>query len=303
MSRHVVPTVLVSIALASPCAAQIALPAHILPVMAKTSGVAGTDWVSSLSISNIGTETVDITALFFRENQDNFPLFVPNQELTVAPGATHTVSDVIGSWFPTEGDTKGFVVLYGEADGTTEDPFVLTVAGRIFNRADPDATYGQTVPAGELGLMVAPGISNLTGARWDDAVRSNVGVVNLSILPIDVIVTTYSADGTVLAAVNKRVRAFSLAQWSLPQLGVDTLVEPGRIAIEVDPTTITWDPCLSEELELDDLQGIFMSYLSRVDQATGDAEFVLGQSDWYEYLALCGDILPVIPTQLLVSDR
>jgi hypothetical protein len=209
------------------------------------------------------------------------------------------VSDVIGEWFPNQGNTKGFVVLYGEADGADEDPFLLTVAGRIFNRADPDATYGQAVPPGELGLMVAPGASNLPGAQWDEAVRTNIGVVNLSLLPTDVNITTYAADGSMLASVTRRVRAFSLTQWSLPQLGIDALVNPGRVVVEVDPATITWDPCLSEELELEDLRGIFMTYLSRVDQATGDAEFVLGQSDWNEYLNLCGDILPALPAQLL----
>lgn len=134
-------------------------------------------------------------------------------------------------------------------------------------------------------------------------VRSNVGVVNLSIFPMDVIITTFGADGTALASVNRRVKSFSLSQWSLSQLGVGTLSTPGRVEVQVDPDSITWDPCFGEEPDLNDLQGIFMTYLSRVDQVTGDAEFVLGSSDWYEYIALCEEMPSIIPAHLLFSAR
>jgi hypothetical protein len=298
MTRSTVLTVVIGVAVAAPCAAQIALPIHIMPVMAKVSGAADTDWVSSLSVSNISGEPADVTALFFEENRNNIPLFGPSHEFTVSAGATVTVDDVLGEWFPDQGDTKGFLVLLGEAPGAEEDPFLLTATGRIFNNADPSATYGQTVPPGELGLMVAPGASNLPGARSDDAVRSNVGVVNLSLFPLDIIISVFDADGHEVLSAERRVRAFSLMQWSLSNLGVGSLTVPGRVRIHVDPETVTWDPCFSEEPDIDDLQGIFMTYLSRVDQTTGDAEFVLGQSDWYDYLALCGDELPVAASRV-----
>ena len=303
MNRRTAIAIVMGIAFALPCAAQIALPIQVLPVMAKVSGAAGTDWMSSLSISNIGQERADVTALFFRENQNNIPLLGPSHDFSIGPGETLTADDVLGEWFPSEGNTKGFLVVFGEAEGSDEDPFMLTVAGRVFNNADPNATYGQTVPSGVLGLMVVPGASNLPGVRSDDIVRSNVGVVNFSLFPLDVIITTFGADGTVLASVNRQVRSFSLSQWSLSQLGVGTLSTPGRVQVQVDPDSITWDPCFGEEPDIDDLQGIFMTYLSRVDQVTGDAEFVLGQSDWYDYLALCEETPSVIPAHLLLSAR
>ncbi len=303
MNRKTAIIVVITVALASPCAAQIALPIQILPVMAKVSGAAGTDWMSSLSVSNIGSETANVTALFFREDQNNIPLLGPSHEFILGAGETLTVDDVLGDWFPAQGNTKGFLVVFGEAEGSDDDPFMLTVAGRVFNNADPTATYGQVVPSGVLGLMLAPGASNLPGARSDDFVRSNVGVVNLSIFPMDVIITTFGADGTALASVTRRVKSFSLSQWGLSQLGVGTLSTPGRVEVQVDPDSITWDPCFGEEPDLNDLQGIFMTYLSRVDQVTGDAEFVLGSSDWYDYIALCEETPSIIPTHLLFSAR
>ena len=303
MNRKTAIAMVMGVAFALPCAAQIALPIQVLPVMAKLSGSADTDWMSSLSISNIGQERADVTALFFRENQNNIPLLGPSHEFSIGPGETLTADDVLGEWFPAEGNTKGFLVVFGEAEGSDEDPFMLTVAGRVFNNADPNATYGQTVPSGVLGLMVAPGASNLPGVRSDDLVRSNVGVVNFSIFPLDVIITTFGADGMALASVNRQVRSFSLSQWSLSQLGVGTLSTPGRVEVQVDPDSITWDPCFGEEPDIDDLQGIFMTYVSRVDQVTGDAEFILGQSDWYNYVALCEETPSVIPAHLLFSAR
>lgn len=292
MHRKYVIAVLVVVAVAAPSLAQVALPIHVVPAIAKLRGAAGTDWMSSLSISNVSSEAANVSVMFFRENQTNVPLLVPTEQLMIGAGETATVEDVLGTWFPSQGDTKGFLVLWGEAPGTDEDPFLLTVAGRVFNNANPSATYGQAVPSGVLAVAVAPAISNLPGARFDDAVRSNVGVVNLSILPLDVIISVFAADGSLVATTTRQVRSFSLSQWSLAQLGAPALSPPGRVEVKVDPASISWDPCLGADPQLDDLQGIFLSYLSRVDQVTGDAEFVLGQSDWFDYLELCGSPLP-----------
>jgi len=303
MANRAVPTVVFAtlLAVASPSVAQIALPIHIFPVMAKLSGQAGTDWVSSASISNISDFEVTATALFFEEDQNNIPLLGPSHDFTLAPGTTTTVDDLLGSWFPSQGNTKGFLVVFGESDGGDDDPFMLTAAGRIFNNANPLATYGQTIPSSVLGLVVAPGVAGLPGARNDDAVRSNVGVVNLSILPIAVIITTYGSDGSVVASVQKNVKTFSLGQWSMSQLGVPSLSSPGRVEVQIDPDTITWDPCIGEDPDIDDLQGIFLAYISRVDQVTGDAEFVLAQNDWSSYLTLCGEQPTAIPVERLFS--
>jgi hypothetical protein len=63
----------------------------------------------------------------------------------------------------------------------------------------------------------------------------------------------------------------------------------------VDPDTIFWDPCFGEEPELDDLQGIFLAYVSRVDEVTGDAEFILAQNNWSPYLEICGEQPEIVP--------
>jgi hypothetical protein len=290
--------------IAVPCAAQISLPIHLLPVVAKLEGAADTDWVSSVTVSNVGELEADVTALFFREERNNTPIFGPTHVFSLEAGETVTAEDVLGDWFPGQGDTKGFLLILGDAVGGGEqDQAVLAVKGRIFNNADPSATYGQTVPSSMLGLVVAPGHANLAGARSDPLVRSNVGVMNLGLAPLDLIISTYAADGSMLAAVRKSVRVFSLGQWSLGQLGVPELSTPGRVEVMVDPDSITWDPCFGDDPGLEDIRGIFLAYMSLVDGVTGDAEFVLGQNDWREYVELCGEPSRLLPRQLLLGPR
>jgi len=96
----------------------------------------------------------------------------------------------------------------------------------------------------------------------------------------------------VIASTTQRVKIFSMIQKSLQQLGVSELSTPGRVELRIDPDTITWDPCDIdlEELDLGSLKGLFIAYMSRGDQVTGDAEFILGSTDWREYVEECGGI-------------
>lgn len=280
----------VLLTLTLPCAAQIAAPAHIVPVIAKNSGVAGTDWMTSISLANVSDGTIDVTAAFLRENTPHVLPFVPLEEFPLAAGETLTVEDAMGTWFPNQGNTKGTLVLLGELRGAGDEDYAqLTAATRIFNNADPTATYGQGVVSSLLGVMVAPGRLVLPGARFDGAVRSNVGVVNLSATGTDFIISTYSATGTEIASVRKRVPAFSMSQWNLGQLGVPTMTTPGRVEVVIDPDTVTWDPCDMDPDNPDLEAGAFLAYMSRVDQATSDAEFQPGQGDWKAFIDLCGE--------------
>jgi len=278
------------LALAAPSVAQLAVPAHIIPVVAKNGGFGGAEWVTSISMSNLSDGTMDVTAAFLRENTPHIIPFVPLETFAMTAGETVTVEDALGTWFPGEGNTKGTLILLAELrDAGEEDYAQLTAATRIFNNADPAATYGQGVVSNLLGLMVAPGRLVLSGARSDEAVRSNIGVVNLSATGTDFIITTYAANGVEVSSVRQRVPAFSMRQWNLDQLGVLTMTVPGRVEVMIDPDTVTWDPC---DLDPEDpnLEGTaFFAYLSRIDQATADAEFQPGQSDWKAYTDLCGE--------------
>jgi len=266
--------------------AQIVSPFHILPVVAKVAGAAGTDWMTSLSISNVSDTSVNVTATFYKENTNHAPFMGPSHGVTIGAGRTLSVNDVLGDWFPNQGNTKGFLILMAEAAGGGDAN--LAVTGRVFNNANPNATYGQSIASNLLGFIFGTGSAVLTGARWDNRTRSNIGVINLSVQPLDLIITTYGANGAVVASVSKQVNTFSMAQWSLTQLGVSNLTPGGRVEVMVDPDSITWDPCDPLNGGFGAGYGMFMTYISRVDQATGDAEFAFGQSDWTRFEFDCG---------------
>lgn len=271
--------------------ADVVAPLHLIPVVAKISGAAGTDWMTDLSMANISEGSVLVTAMFFEENRSNSMMSVPTHTFTVGAGETMNVHDVLGSWFPGESNTKGALLLTGELMGE-EGEALLAVSTRVFNNADPSATYGQTVVSGFSGVVIAHGVSVLPGAQWDSRVRSNVGVLNISMFSLDVIITTYRSDGSIAGEVTRTIPSFSLRQWGLNDLGVGSLSTPGRVEVEIDPDTITWDPCAEDLDDMGDIPGVFEAYISRVDNTTGDAEFVLGQVDWTGYVLECGNEPP-----------
>jgi len=278
------------LALAGSAGAQMVSPMHIIPVIAKAQGEAGTDWQSDLAVSNVSAVAVTVRAAFFREATNNQFLYDFPVNVNVQPGETLMVADVLGTWFPSQGNnTKGVLFLLGEpAGGGSEDEVLLAVSSRTYNNADPNATYGQTVGSGLFNLVFGQGTSVLPGVRHDDRFRSNVGVVNLSPLAATLLVTTYDTTGAQRAQVTKTVESFSLRQWSLDSLGVSSL-GGGRVEVEIDPATITWDPCDPQYVP-GLAPGLFLAYLSKVDQATGDAEFGLGQVDWTGYAEECGEV-------------
>lgn len=107
------------------------------------AGAQGTDWMTNLFISNVSAEAVTVTGMFFRENTNN-TLFgnLVMHEVTLQAGQTLTVPDVLGSWFPGEGNTKGVFLLLADPLGGGGNDVSLAAAARIFNNADPSATYG-----------------------------------------------------------------------------------------------------------------------------------------------------------------
>jgi hypothetical protein len=244
--------------------------------------------MTSMSVSNVTDETVDVTAMFFRENTNNQPFAGPEHSFSLAAGQTTTVDDVLGSYFPGEGNTKGFLILLADAGGG--DDALIAATARVFNNANPNATYGQAVSSNLTAFVFGRGTAVMPGARWDGRARSNVGVVNLAFQPLDVVVTTYDAAGAVVSSVNRQVNTFSLAQWSLSQLGVSNLSPPGRVEVMVDPASIDWDPCDPLTWGPGMSPGLFMAYMSKVDQATGDAEFAYAQNDWTAFVDECGSL-------------
>ncbi len=268
--------------------AQFVAPLHLIPVVAKVGGVAGSDWRSDLSISNLSTSATQVGVKFFREETANF--WFPgtfDHQVTLSAGETLLVEDVLGSWFADEGNTKGALLVAATDVFISEEGSPLAVNSRTYDGADPDATFGQAVTSSLTNILVGPGRIVMTGARQDDRFRSNVGVLNLGLQASEVVVTIYDNSGAVVNEQTNTVQPLSLSQWPLSALGVATLDGGGRVDVRLAESAIPDDPC-QYEITLGLPVGIIMAYLSKADNATNDAEFVLGQVDWAEYAEECG---------------
>jgi len=203
--------------------------------------------------------------------------------VNVAAGETKTVEDILGTYFPAEGNTKGMLLVMADDNGA-ESP-MLAVTTRTYNAANPDATYGQTVPSNFIGVLFGLGRSVMPGASWDSRFRTNVGVCNIGPVPVAVVIDIYRPNGTLANSVTRTVESFSLRQWRLADLGVSNL-SGGRVEVRLDDSTQGWNPCDPGSVPF--LSSLLMTYFSKVDNATGDAEFGYGQAVWDDYADTCG---------------
>ncbi|MGC8916392.1 MAG: hypothetical protein ACP5NF_05375 [Thermoanaerobaculum sp.] len=262
--------------------------AHLIPVVAKLKGALGTDWVSDVAISSLEEKDFSVSLYYFPEKTDNAfpPVFSSGVLLT--EGRTTLLSDVIGTQFPSAGNsTKGMLLVMTNPtpDGTIPSPRIA-VTSRTYNNADPNRTYGQTVPS-SWALVWGGGKAVLSGVRQDSRFRTNIGVVNLSMgepAPprIKVRIQIYGPAGNLVQDKTMEVKSLSLEQWDLPRdLGVSSLAV-GRVEVSLAPDNPGYDRC---QVRTDPSAPgyAFLAYYSKVDNSSGDAEFGIGQLDWSAY--------------------
>jgi hypothetical protein len=260
-----------ALAVAIPAAGQEMLSIQFFPVVARGAGLAGTQWVTDLTVHNPMSETVTVGLQFFPANQDNlFNPFFPNS-ITLEPGETIMVADVLQEMFGYTGDIKGGLVLVADPQFIPTNPEGTVVLGvtRTYNVGSAEGTYGQTVPSLIASLNVGWASSFITGARNDGDFRSNLGIGSSSVIaPIRVYYRIMGPNGGVLVEGSKVIRVSSMNQWSFDQLGVGTVDGPLTVELWLDPANASPDPCA------EDIPPGFLAYVSKVDNGTGDAEFL-----------------------------
>ena len=77
-----------------------------------------------------------------------------------------------------------------------------------------------------------------------------------------------TADGTVVVEGSKEIWILGMNQWSFGSLGVGTVEGPLTVELWLDPDDMDDDPCAAP------IPTGFLAYISKVDEGTGDAEFL-----------------------------
>ncbi len=304
--RRLVLLALIAILTASVAAAQVALPFHLIPISSKLKGAAETDWVTDLTIVNIGTRAGTVGIHYFPAAQGNTFDGIFMKQVPLGPGEGLLVKDLIASYFPAYGtSTSGFIGVAHDRLACDGDALRLAVTSRVYNNANPSKTFGQTVESSLFAANFTDLPSIIAGVRHNGLTvpgyRTNVGVTNVSTRAINVTIKVIRDDGSVAGSGTRTVEALSVRQWGLGEF-VSSL-ESGRIEITMDranmlanrcavideETQICFNPCSDRCVRYTfPLTGAFIAWASKVDNGSGDAEFLLPVMDWIGLAAECG---------------
>ncbi len=268
--RNALIVLIVLFVLASvPAAAVEYVDTLVFPVVARTAGAGGSQWVSDLTVHNLLDESIAVGLQFYPANQANeLDMDFPDR-VQLGPRETKVIGDVLAEVFGYDTDIKGMLLVTANAsmiDGNNPDANIAAIT-RTYNAADPAGTYGQSVTSLEIFFpLSAPVLA--TGARFDETYRSNVGIASLALFQeVTVHYRILGPDGSVAAEGNRTVPPLSMRQWSFQQLGVSASEGAMTVELWLDEDDVGEDPC---DFGAPAIQG----YVSKVDNGTGDAEFI-----------------------------
>lgn len=222
------------------------------PVVARLTGLAGTNYVTDVRILNRSGDTATVTVDFYQVGGAHTSP-TATATVTVADGQQLVVDDVLQSVFNL-GDTRGGVVISSDR--------AISAAARIYNdqRTGGEGTFAQFQQGLPLSHGWAAGtvyfLSN-DDANSGQGYRSNVGWFNPNDSAVSVTFTAYDADGTMLGTATRNAGAMEHAQVNLGQL-IPALATYGDCYI-------TYSTAGGEHLFV---------YGSVVDNVNGDASYV-----------------------------
>ncbi len=236
-----------------PAAAQIV--SIIVPSSARVAGANGAFYTTDLSVANTGATTAALTLKFLGHDQDGTA--GPERAITIAPGATVTLDDVLGTVFS---ESSGF----GAIRISSSSQSLVAVA----QTSTPGfgGTFGQSVPGfGDHSGLYTAFIRNgqkrsIVAVREDGAFRTNLVLANATTARTDVDVTLVSADGLNLGSKRYTLPPLGMTQVSrvVREFGVSTDVSSARLDLST-PTT----------------SGQFAAYASSIDNTTNDPRTLL----------------------------
>jgi hypothetical protein len=251
MHRWIVATFMVFMTVAGVSAQTLYLPAA-----ANADGVNQTRWLTDLEIKAEGDDAATfVIELLESTINNNDPLRVDG---SVGPGECLRLSNVLESEFGFNGTA---------ALRVTATSGRIIANSRTFND-DPGGTYGQTVPAVDIGRAAGLGspatlIQLSRSADPSIGFRTNIGVVNVVGEQTAIEIDIHAADGTLLGTITRTLKPFEYRQLN------DVFATVGATEIGDGYAVVR---TTSED-------GRFISYASVVDNKSGDAVFILGAVD------------------------
>jgi hypothetical protein len=237
----------------------------VVPVVGRTPGLGGTVWRTRLELFN--TAAVETTvALFLNLSDRDNTTPAASAQVAVPPRATLIVEDLIA-------ETFGLEEAVGSVDVVASAPVIAHA--RIANVGSDIGTFGQAVPglpaSWAVGDEDVPGFNPngdrlyLFEARQDAGFRTNLGIASVVATPLTVEVRAMLGEQTVGTPLTLTLEPFSHTQVNrvLGEMGVP----PGMSGVRLEAAAAVGSG------------GRFFAYISRVDNGSGDAVFLLGERE------------------------
>ena len=258
----------------SPLSAQEIAHSQFFPILARTSGAGGTQWVTDMTIHNLTDSDLVVGTLFLEADVAN--IFNPSfpDRFNLGPRETLLIQDVLNTLFGYDTNIKGSMLVTVDPERISINPegAEILATTRTYNTGDPAGTFGQTVPALGLTINASATTSVVTGVINSTRFRSNLGIASLSLLTaLRVHYRVIDGDGDIVTEGMKTLQPASVSQWSLQSLGVPKNDGPLTIELWIDPSDVIPNPCDTN------FPNMFIAYVSKVDgnpDGTGDAEFI-----------------------------
>jgi hypothetical protein len=237
----------------------------VLPVVGRTAGLSGTLWRTGLELFNTAATETEVAVFLNLSDIDNTTP-AASAQLTIPPRDTLVVDDLIADAFALD-------EAVGSVDIVASAPIIAHA--RIANFGSDVGTFGQAVPGLPASWAVAdeelPGLNPNGGlvylfeAVQDEAFRTNLGIASVVAAPLVVEVTARAGGQSVGTPLTLTLPPFSHTQVNrvLNEMGVPPGTEGVRLEAAAAPGS----------------NGRFFAYISRVDNGSGDAVFLLGDRE------------------------
>ena len=225
----------------------------VLPGAAHVTGVGGSQWRTDVDLFSIGNTLTTVHVGLHPWGSEGPP--AAERTLTLPPGRSLHLDDVVQNLFGQEG-----------AATLTLTPVGGTITAQARTYADsPAGTYGQFISAVPDDAAAAAGdeiwLAGLKQAASDDeGYRTDLGLVNVSHVPVDLTVTFFTPERTELGELSYHLRPEESFQ------------------ITKVLTRVTADPVLQAlaRITTDTTDGRFLAYASVIDNRTNDPVYIPG---------------------------
>jgi hypothetical protein len=219
---------------------------YLIPVVAKTSGVNGTNWKSDVWIYN-PLDAAQTLQLTYSDAET-----IQTQELEVNGGEAFEIRNICETFFQgLSGDRFGSLKIQTQ-DG-------LALASRTYNDQGSSGTYGQYVPAKKnWELLQANFAQTLVGLMNTEEYRTNVGFSPISSDGSKIEVLIYDSQGNILGQKYYDVPGSGVMQ--INDIFADFEITSSVTNALVKIINISGSP--------------LYCYASRIDNYTGDSIFI-----------------------------